>query len=66
VVLERTDQPGIKLEFFVVGSNEASPEESKISNESPLGAALWKHKKSEVVSVPTPKGKVEYKILDIL
>src|SRR3989338_9346192 len=66
VVLERTDQPGIKLEFFVVGSNEASPEESKISNESPLGGALWKHKKGEIVTVPTPKGKVEYKILEIL
>ena len=65
VLLERTDQPGIKLKFFVVGSNEASPEENKISNESPLGAMLWKRKKNEVVSVTTPKGKVEYKILDI-
>jgi|SRR3989344_1721261 len=66
VLLERTDQPGTKLEFFVVGSNESSPEESKISNESPLGGALWKHKKGEIVTVPTPKGKVEYKILEIL
>ncbi|MEK7502965.1 MAG: transcription elongation factor GreA [Patescibacteria group bacterium] len=65
VVLERTDQPGTKLEFFVVGSNESSPGENKISNESPLGGALWKRKKNEVVSVPTPKGKVEYKILEI-
>ena len=65
VQLEKTDQPGTKFEFFIVGSNEASPEENKISNESPLGRALWKRKKNEVVSVPTPKGKVEYKILDI-
>lgn len=66
VILERTDQPGTKLEFFVVGSNESSPGENKISNESPLGTALWKHKKNEIVSVLTPKGKVEYKILEIL
>lgn len=65
VFLERTDQPGTKLEFFVVGSNEASPEENKISNESPLGGALWKRKKDDIVSVSTPKGKVEYKILEI-
>lgn len=66
VVLERTDKPGTRLEFFVVGSNEASPEENKISNESPLGGALLKHKKNEVVSVTTPMGKVEYRILEIL
>lgn len=66
VFLEKTNQPGTKLEFMVVGSNEASPEENKISNESPLGAALLKHKKNDIVSLSTPKGKMEYKILEIL
>lgn len=66
VVLEKTMEPGARMEFMVVGSNEASPEENKISNESPLGTALLKRKKGESVFVSTPKGKIEYKILEIL
>ena len=62
VVVERS---GEKLEFSIVGFNEASPEENKISSESPLGAALLKRKKGESVIVITPKGKIEYKILEI-
>jgi transcription elongation factor GreA len=65
VILEKTNQPGITIEFIVVGSNESSPEENKISNESPLGAVLLKRKKNDVVSLSTPKGKIEYKILEI-
>lgn len=65
VVLEKTSQPDAPIEFSVVGSNEASPEENKISNESPLGAALLRHKKNDIVSISTPKGKMEYKILEI-
>ena len=66
VILEKTDQPDTKFEFSIVGSNEASPEENKISNESPLGAALLKRKKNDIVSIFTPKGKIEYKILELL
>lgn len=65
VVLEKTNQPGATFEFFVVGSNESLPEENKISNESPLGSAVLKHKKNDIVSILTPKGKIEYKILEI-
>ncbi len=42
--------------FKIVGSAEASPAESKLSNESPVGKALMGHKRGEVVSVPVPKG----------
>ena len=62
VVVERS---GEKFEFNIVGFNEASPEEYKISSESPLGTALLKHKNGDTVSVSTPKGKIEYKILEI-
>ena len=57
---------GKRLNFTIVGANEASPAENKISNESPLGKALLNHKKSETVSVRTPKGILEYKIIDII
>ena len=65
VVLEKTIEPGAPIEFIVVGSNESSPEENKISNESPMGAALLKRKKGDIVSISTPKGKIEYRILEI-
>lgn len=52
--------------FTVVGSKESAPQENKISNESPLGAAILGHKKTETVVVETPKGKREYKIIEIL
>lgn len=58
-------QNGSRTNFFIVGSKEAAPGENKISHESPLGQALLGHKKFESVSVQTPKGVAEYKILDI-
>lgn len=55
-----------RLSFTIVGANEASPAENKISNDSPLGKALLKHKISDVVLVQTPKGIIKYKIIDII
>jgi transcription elongation factor GreA len=52
-------------EFVIVGAAESNPLEGFISNESPLGAAFLGHKKGDVVLVLTPRGSVEYKILDI-
>jgi transcription elongation factor GreA len=51
--------------FIIVGAVESNPSEGFISNESPLGAAFLGRKKGEKVEVKTPKGIVEYKILDI-
>ena len=42
--------------YMIVGSAEASPTESKLSNESPVGKALIGHKRGEIVSVPVPRG----------
>ena len=53
---------GEKMTFFIVGSNEARPEEGFISNESPLGQALLGHKAGDRVGFKTPRGRSEYKI----
>ncbi len=66
MIVEQVDPRGQELTFSIVGSKESAPLENKISNESPLGAALLGHKKLEIVKVQTPKGIVEYKIVDIL
>ncbi len=51
--------------FQIVGSEEADPENGKISNTSPLGSALLGHKPGESVEVSTPKGKAKYTIAKI-
>ena len=51
--------------FTIVGSTEVNLAENKISNESPVGAALLGKKKNDIVEVKTPGGVVKYKILSI-
>ena len=56
---------GEEREFTIVGFNEADPSAGKISNESPLGQAFFGRKKGEKVTCATPKGEVEYEILEV-
>lgn len=51
--------------YKIVGSMEADPFENKISNESPLGVALLKHKKGDIVKVESPNGGYDIKIVKI-
>ena len=52
-------------EYKIVGSQEADPFESKISNESPIAKALMGHKVGDVVSVESPNGSYEIEIIEI-
>ena len=54
-----------KIEYQIVGSTEVNLAENKISNESPLGAALLGAKRNNVVEVNAPAGVMKYKILSI-
>jgi transcription elongation factor GreA len=56
---------GNKMEFTIVGSNEADPANFKISNESPLGKAFMGRDAGDVVDVTTPRGVITYKILGV-
>ncbi|MBA3365013.1 MAG: transcription elongation factor GreA [Actinobacteria bacterium] len=53
------------VEYHIVGSAEANPEENKLSNESPVGRAIIGRKKGETVEVAAPRGSLKFKILDI-
>ena len=48
--------------YIIVGAAEASPQEGKISNESPLGAALMGKKVGDEVQFDAPAGKLKFKI----
>jgi len=54
-----------EVEYLIVGSTEANPLKSKISNESPVGAALIGHKVGDIVEVQVPDGAIKFKILEI-
>src|SRR5688572_4720074 len=51
--------------FTIVGSAEAAPREGRISNESPVGAALMGRKKGETVTVHAPAGPIEYTLIGV-
>ena len=53
------------MEYTLVGTAEADPEAMRISNESPLGAALLGQKVKKVVEVQAPVGTIKYKIMEI-
>lgn len=52
-------------EYMIVGSQEADPFESKISNESPIAQALFDHKVGDIVTVDSPNGNYDVKIIEI-
>ena len=52
-------------EFTIVGIVEADPSKKKISNESPVGAAILGAKEGEIVEVTTPIVRYRCKILEI-
>ncbi len=52
-------------EYTIVGSLEADPFENKISNESPIGAAIIGAKVGDVVSVDANGSSYDVKILEI-
>lgn len=54
-----------ELEYTIVGSTEVDLAQNKISNESPIGAALIGAKKGQEVEVQVPAGVMKYKILSI-
>ena len=54
-----------EVSYTIVGSTEVDLAKSRISNESPIGAALIGKKKGQIVEVDTPAGIAKYKILSI-
>ena len=56
---------GDSRDFVIVGAAEADPTNGRISNESPMGASFLGRKKGDKVTVTTPKGAVDYRILEV-
>ncbi len=65
VSIRYMDDDDEEEEYKIVGSHEADPFESKISNESPIAQALMNHKVGDVVTVNSPNGNYDVEIKDI-
>ena len=52
-------------EYKIVGSQEADPFESKISNESPIAKVIMGKKVNDIVSVESPTGNYQVQIISI-
>ena len=51
--------------YALVGSNEANPAEGKISDQSPIGAALINKKAGDEITVEVPNGILVMKVLEV-
>lgn len=63
-VYDKADE--MEVTYVIVGSNEASPAEFKISDMSPIGHALVGKKAGASVTVEAPSGSFELDILKVV
>lgn len=59
------EDDGEKMDYLLVGTDEADPLKGRISIDSPIGSSLIGHKKGETVEVRTPAGTSTCKILSV-
>ena len=65
VAIEYLDDEDEEDEYTIVGSQEADPFAFKISNESPIAKALISKKVGDIVTVESPNGSYNVKIVEI-
>ena len=51
--------------YTICGSKEVDPFNNKISNESPIAQAIMHHRVGDIVTVLSPNGQYDVKILEI-
>ncbi|MFN0094761.1 MAG: transcription elongation factor GreA [Dehalococcoidia bacterium] len=59
------EQDGKHRTYQIVGAPEADPTRGKISNESPVGAALLGRLVGDIVDINVPRGVMKLKVLKI-
>lgn len=65
VSIRYVDEDDEEDEYKIVGSQEADPFASKISNESPIAQALMDKKVGDIVTVESPNGSYQIEITEI-
>jgi transcription elongation factor GreA len=65
VTIRNITSRGNEETYTIVGSTEADPLDHKLSNESPIGAAILEYGKGDKVKVEAPAGVFTYEICKI-
>lgn len=66
VMVETVGQEKISRRTYrILGSSETDPGKGRISHRSPLGAALIGHGKGDMVTIQTPNGPQEYRVVEV-
>lgn len=63
--VEVEDEAGARRSYTIVGPDESDPAAGKLSFQSPMGRALMKRKKGDVVTVWRPAGELELEIVSV-
>ncbi len=59
------DGDGKQVEYQLVGENDTDPLNGKISHVSPLGSSIVGKKKGDKFTFTTPRGEVNYTIIEV-
>lgn len=65
IVTVRDLDEGDEASYTIVGSQEANPMEYRISDDSPVGRALYGHVAGDKVAVNAPDGELHFEILNV-
>lgn len=65
MVAVKDAERGLEFEVRIVCSVEADPDRDYVSNESPMGQALFGAKVGEQITFEAPAGKISYKVISI-
>ena len=63
--IDLDDEDGEEETYSIVGTSESDPENGRLSNESPIGAALVGARVDDVVTAVTPGGVRRIRVIDI-
>lgn len=61
-----TDEYGDDWEYWLVFPEDAELAKNKISVLSPIGCALFGYRKGDTITIPTPKGRRQLKVEEIV
>ena len=65
-VVKVQDEEGVVEEYTITGSTEADPLHGKLSDESPVGAALLGKHAGDVADITLPNGAtIQYRVLQV-
>jgi len=53
------------LEYTIVSSTESDPDANRISDESPVGRAMFGQRAGNMVEIQVPAGTIKYKIIEV-